>query len=185
LPGLAAIVLIIGISLDANVLIYERVREKRRDAFSSRRVKHGFARAVRTVIDANLTVLIVAIILFYVSKGAVRGFAATLIVGPHHDILYRLPWSRARSWNLWISRRKPRTLLVGVRSGIFDGSRIRFMGIRRYTFTASAILSLATLLAIATVGMHLGIDFTGGSIIEVRQNKAWQMRPISNRALSN
>jgi SecD/SecF fusion protein len=69
---------------------------------------------------------------------------------------------------MWISRRKPRTLLVGVRSGIFDNANIRFMGIRRYTFTASAALSVVTLLAFATVGMHLGVDFAGGSIIEVR-----------------
>jgi SecD/SecF fusion protein len=168
LPGLAAIVLIIGISLDANVLIYERVREEEKKThLLVDALKHGFARAVRTVIDANLTVLIVAIILFYVSKGAVRGFAATLIVGLITTFFTACLVTRSII-DLWISRRKPRTLLVGVRSGIFDGSRIRFMGIRRYTFTASAILSLATLLAIATVGMHLGIDFTGGSIVEVR-----------------
>jgi SecD/SecF fusion protein len=168
LPGLAAIVLIIGISLDANVLIYERVREEEKKThFLVDALKHGFARAVKTVIDANLTVLIVAIILFYVSKGAVRGFAGTLIVGLITTFFTACLVTRSIV-DLWISRRKPRTLLVGVRSGIFDGSRIRFMGIRRYTFTASAILSLATLLAIATVGMHLGIDFTGGSIVEVR-----------------
>jgi SecD/SecF fusion protein len=168
LPGLAAIVLIIGISLDANVLIYERVREEEKKThLLVDALRHGFARAVKTVIDANLTVLIVAAILFYVSKGTVRGFAATLVVGLVTTFFTACLVTRSIV-DLWISRRKPRTLLDGVRSGIFDGSRIRFMGIRRYTFTASAILSLATLLAIATVGMHLGIDFTGGSIVEVR-----------------
>jgi SecD/SecF fusion protein len=168
LPGLAAIVLIIGIALDANVLIYERVREEEMQThFLVDALKHGFARAAKTVVDANLTVLIVAIILFYVSSGTVRGFAATLIIGVFTTFFTACVVTRSIV-DLWISHRRPRILLVGVRSGIFDGSRIRFMGIRRYTFTLSAILSLATLLALATVGMRLGIDFTGGSIIEVR-----------------
>jgi SecD/SecF fusion protein len=106
LPGLAAIVLIIGISLDANVLIYERVREEEKKThFLVDALKHGFARAVRTVIDANLTVLIVAIILFYVSKGAVRGFAATLIVGLITTFFTACLVARSIV-DLWISRRK-------------------------------------------------------------------------------
>ncbi|MBB3608050.1 protein translocase subunit SecDF [Rhizobium sp. BK602] len=168
LPGIAAIVLIIGIALDATVLIYERVREEEKTThhlFDA--LRHGFNRAAATVADANLTVLIVAAILFYVSSGAVRGFAATLIVGVFTTFFTACFVTRSLI-DAWISHRKPRSLLAGVRSGIFDGANIRFMGIRRYTFTISAALSLATLLAFATVGMHLGIDFTGGSILEVR-----------------
>ncbi|NTG73472.1 protein translocase subunit SecDF [Rhizobium rhizogenes] len=168
LPGIAAIVLIIGMALDANVLIYERVREEEKKThLLVDALRHGFNRAVSTVADANFTVLIIAAILFYVSSGAVRGFAATLIVGVFTTFFTACFVTRSLV-SAWISHRKPRVLLAGVRSGIFDGANIRFMGIRRYTFTVSAALSVATLLAFAAVGMHLGIDFTGGSIIEVR-----------------
>ena len=168
LPGVAAIVLIIGIGLDALVLIYERVREEEKKThLLVDALRHGFNRAAATVADANLTVLIVAAILFYASTGAVRGFAATLMVGVISTFFTSCFVTRSLV-NMWISRRKPRTLLVGVRSGIFDNANIRFMGIRRYTFTVSAALSVITLIAFATVGMHLGIDFAGGSIIEVR-----------------
>ena len=168
LPGIAAIVLIIGMALDANVLIYERVREEEKKThLLVDALRHGFNRAVSTVADANFTVLIIAVILFYVSSGAVRGFAATLIVGVFTTFFTACLVTRSLV-DAWISHRKPRVLLAGVRSGIFDGVNIRFMGIRRYTFTVSAALSVATLLAFATIGMHLGIDFTGGSIIEVR-----------------
>ncbi len=168
LPGVAAIVLIIGIGLDALVLIYERVREEEKKThLLVDALRHGFNRAAATVADANLTVLIVAAILFYASSGSVRGFAATLIIGVFTTFFTSCFVTRSLV-DMWISHRKPRTLLVGVRSGVFDNANIRFMGIRRYTFTVSAALSVATLLAFATVGMHLGIDFAGGSIIEVR-----------------
>ena len=168
LPGVAAIVLIIGIGLDALVLIYERVREEEKKThLLVDALRHGFNRAAATVADANLTVLIVAAILFYVSSGSVRGFAATLIIGVFTTFFTSCFVTRSLI-DMWISHRKPRTLLVGVRSGIFDNANIRFMGIRRYTFTVSAALSVATLVAFATIGMHLGIDFAGGSIIEVR-----------------
>ncbi|MDL2406644.1 protein translocase subunit SecDF [Rhizobium calliandrae] len=168
LPGIAALVLIIGIALDANVLIYERVREEEKKThLLVDALRHGFNRAAATVADANLTLLIVAAILFYVSSGAVRGFAATLITGIFTTFFTACFVTRSLV-DAWISHRKPRVLLAGVRSGIFDGANIRFMGIRRYSFTVSAALSIATLIAFAAVGMHLGIDFTGGSIIEVR-----------------
>ncbi|MGV1757748.1 protein translocase subunit SecDF [Rhizobium sp. A22-96] len=168
LPGVAAIVLIIGIGLDALVLIYERVREEEKKThLLVDALRHGFNRAAATVADANLTVLIVAAILFYASSGSVRGFAATLIIGVFTTFFTSCFVTRSLI-DMWISHRKPRTLLVGVRSGIFDNANIRFMGIRRYTFTVSAALSVATLVAFATIGMHLGIDFAGGSIIEVR-----------------
>ncbi|NTF41838.1 protein translocase subunit SecDF [Rhizobium rhizogenes] len=168
LPGVAAIVLIIGIGLDAMVLIYERVREEEKKThLLVDALRHGFNRAAATVADANLTVLIVAAILFYASSGSVRGFAATLIIGVFTTFFTSCFVTRSLI-DMWISHRKPRTLLVGVRSGIFDNANIRFMGIRRYTFTVSAALSVATLVAFATIGMHLGIDFAGGSIIEVR-----------------
>lgn len=168
LPGIAAIVLIIGMAIDANVLIYERVREEEKKThLLVAALRKGFSRAASTVADANLTVLIVAAVLLYASSGAVQGFAATLVIGVFTTFFTACLVTRSII-DICISRRKPRTLLAGVRSGIFDGANIRFMAIRRYTFSILAALSVAIMLAFAAVGMHLGIDFTGGSIIEVR-----------------
>ncbi|MEZ2130589.1 MULTISPECIES: protein translocase subunit SecDF [unclassified Sinorhizobium] len=168
LPGIAAIVLIIGMAIDANVLIYERVREEEKKThLLVAALRKGFSRAASTVADANLTVLIVAAVLLYASSGAVQGFAAALVIGVFTTFFTACLVTRSII-DICISRRRPRALLAGVRSGIFDGASIRFMAIRRYTFSILAALSVAIMLAFAAVGMHLGIDFTGGSIIEVR-----------------
>jgi preprotein translocase subunit SecD len=82
LPGIAGIVLTVGMAVDANVLIFSRIREELNNGLSPQQaIKSGFDRAFVTILDANLTTLIVAIILFAIGTGAVKGFAVTLIVG--------------------------------------------------------------------------------------------------------
>ena len=168
LPGIAGIVLTVGMAVDANVLIYERVREEIKNgrpiiqAFDA-----GFTRALATIVDANLTTLIAAVILFYMGSGPVRGFAVTLSVGIVTTVFTAFTLSR---WmvSFWLRRTRPKALPKGVRTGFFDFARIRFMAIRNYTFAISAALTLAAIVGFATVGMNLGIDFTGGSLIELK-----------------
>jgi SecD/SecF fusion protein len=168
LPGIAGIVLIIGMAVDSNVLIYERVREELK---AGRQLPEacdaGFKRAFWTIIDANITTLIAAVILFYMGSGPVRGFAVTLAIGILTTVFIAFTLTQ---WIIvtWIKRRRLKHLPKDVRTAMFDRAHIRFMGIRRFSFTASAALSLCAMIALATVGMHLGIDFNGGSIIEVR-----------------
>jgi SecD/SecF fusion protein len=168
LPGIAGIVLTIGMAVDANVLIYERVREEVKSgrpviqAFDA-----GFQRALATIVDANVTTLIAAVILFYLGSGPVRGFAVTLSVGIVTTVFTAFTMSR---WmvSFWLRRTRPKTLPKGVRTGFFDFANIRFMAIRKYTFAFSAAATLAAIVGFSTVGMNLGIDFTGGSIIELK-----------------
>ena len=168
LPGIAGIVFTMGLAVDSNVLIYERIREelKRGHPFLQS-CEIGFSRAYVTIIDANVTTLIVAIILFYMGSGPVRGFAVALAIGILATLFTAFTLTR---WliAIWIKRRHPKHLPKGVRTGVFDGANIRFMGIRRYTFTASAILSLIAMISFLSFDMHLGVDFTGGSLVEVR-----------------
>jgi len=168
LPGIAGIVLTMGMAVDSNVLIYERIREEAKAGrtFLEACVA-GFSRALTTIVDANVTTLIAAIILFYLGSGPVRGFAVTLAIGILTTVFTAFSLTR---WFVakWIEKRKPRTMPPGVRTGMFDRAHIRFMGIRRYTFTVSAVLALGAFIAVETAGVHLGIDFTGGSIMEVR-----------------
>ncbi|NKN36357.1 protein translocase subunit SecDF [Agrobacterium sp. a22-2] len=168
LPGIAGIVLTIGMAVDSNVLIYERIREEYRSGRALiQSIDTGFSKAFGTIVDANLTTLIAAVVLFFLGSGPVRGFSVTLAIGIITTVFTAFTLTR---WLFaeWVRRRRPKLMPRGVRTGIFDGTNIPFMGIRRYVFMISAAVSLASLIGFATVGMSLGIDFTGGSIIEVK-----------------
>ncbi len=168
LPGIAGIVLTMGMAVDSNVLIYERVREEVRAGRPlMQAMDAGFSRAFSTIVDANVTTLIAAVVLFYMGSGPVRGFSVTLTVGIITTVFTAFTMTR---WMVafWLRRSRPKALPNGVRTGMFDAANIRFMAIRNYTFAASAALSIAAIIGVATVGLNLGIDFVGGSIIEVK-----------------
>jgi SecD/SecF fusion protein len=168
LPGIAGIVLTIGMAVDSNVLIYERIREEVRNGKPFvQAVDSGFSRALSTIIDANVTTLIAAVVLFFLGSGPVRGFSVTLTVGIVTTVFTAFTLTR---WMVaaWVRRSRPKTMPKGVRTGIFDGTKIRFMRIRNFNFGISALLSMAAIIGFLTVGMNLGIDFKGGSIFEVK-----------------
>ncbi|HWT57286.1 MAG TPA: protein translocase subunit SecDF [Rhizobium sp.] len=167
LPGIAGIVLIVGMAVDSNVLIYERIREEEKTAHSfAEAAGRGFSRAFATIVDANVTIFIAAIILFFLGSESIRGFAVTLAVGILTTVFTAFTLTRSIV-AVWLLRRHPRHLPKSVLTHLFEHANIRFMGIRRYVFTASAIISLIAMAAFATAGLRLGIDFTGGSLIEV------------------
>lgn len=173
LPGIAGIVLTVGMAVDSNVLIYERIREEHRSGRSLiQSIDVGFSRAFATILDANITTLIAAVILFYLGSGPVRGFAVTLAIGIVTTVFTAFTLTR---WLVaeWVRRRRPKELPKGLLDRLKKDSTIRFMGIRRFTFMLSAALSVASMVLFATVNMNYGIDFKGGSMIEL-QSKAEQ-----------
>lgn len=114
LPGMAGIVLTVGMAVDANVLIFERIREELRNGMSSQAAIHsGFERALSTIIDANLTTLIVGIILFSVGTGPVKGFAVTLCIGIVTSMITAITMTRAMV-NLVYGGRNVKRLRVGI-----------------------------------------------------------------------
>ncbi|WP_333631756.1 protein translocase subunit SecD, partial [Agrobacterium cavarae] len=168
LPGIAGIVLTIGMAVDSNVLIYERIREEVKSGkplISS--LENGFTRAFATIIDANLTTFIVACVLFYMGTGPVKGFAVTLAVGIVTTVFTAYTLT-AWLFGAWVRRSRPKHLPKGVRTGMFDGRDIPFMKYRRFVFGLTAVIMLACVGGFMTKGLNLGIDFQGGSIIEVR-----------------
>ena len=168
LPGIAGIVLTIGMAVDSNVLIYERIREEvkaGKPLISS--LENGFTRAFATIIDANLTTFIVACVLFYMGTGPVKGFAVTLAVGIVTTVFTAYTLT-AWLFGAWVRRSRPKHLPKGVRTGIFDGRDIPFMKYRRVVFGITAVVMLACVGGFMTKGLNLGIDFQGGSIIEVQ-----------------
>ncbi|HVW57434.1 MAG TPA: protein translocase subunit SecDF [Rhizobiaceae bacterium] len=168
LPGIAGIVLTIGMAVDSNVLIYERIREERRNGRSIiQAIDSGFARALATILDSNITTLIAAVVLFFLGSGPVRGFAVTLAVGIITTVFTAYTFTR---WVVaeWVRRSRPKELPKGYFRLVPEVTRIPFMKVRLQVFVLSLCLCAASVGYVFTQGFNLGIDFTGGTIMEVR-----------------
>ncbi|CAN7488570.1 preprotein translocase subunit SecD [Devosia sp. Root413D1] len=168
LPGIAGIVLTIGVAVDANVLIYERMREEQRAGKSIlAALDAGFHRAWGTIIDSHLTQLIAAIVLYFLGSGPIQGFAVTLALGILTSLFTAYTVTRFFI-GIWYHWKRPKTLRIQHFRFIPDGTKIDFMKMSRAAIILSIVL---TVLAIGTAyfkGFNLGIDFVGGSAIEVQ-----------------
>ncbi|MEX0346481.1 MAG: protein translocase subunit SecDF [Rhizobiaceae bacterium] len=183
LPGIAGIVLTVGMAVDSNVLIYERIREERRAGRSMiQAIDAGFSRAMTTIVDANVTTLIAAVILFYLGTGPVKGFAVTLAIGIGSTLFTAFTLTR---WMIaeWVRRQRPKELPRAPVTIVPPDTKIPFMWLRKVTFTGSAIALIASLALFATINMNYGIDFKGGTLIEVqtRQGEPADIGSIRSR----
>jgi len=181
LPGIAGIVLTIGMAVDANVLIYERIREELKLGKSNvAAINHGFERAWGTIIDSHLTQLIAAIVLYFLGTGPVQGFAVTLALG----ILTSLFTSYTVTLYfvaLWYKIRRPKTLKIQHFRFIPDGTTIPFMKISKVLIIVSILASFAAIGTAVTKGFNLGIDFIGGSAIELQYTGQGEADPARIR----
>jgi SecD/SecF fusion protein len=168
LPGIAGIVLTIGMAVDANVLIYERIREEQNAGKSVlASIDAGFKRAWGTIVDSHFTQLIAAIVLFFLGSGPVQGFAVTLGLGIVTSLF--TAYTVTLYWvGLWYRFRRPKTLRIQHFRFIPDGTKIPFMKISRYVIILSIVLSVISIGSAVFRGFNLGIDFRGGSVIEVQ-----------------
>lgn len=168
MPGIAGIVLTVGMAVDSNVIIYERVREERRLGRSLvQSLDSGFARAFSTIVDANFTTFIAAVILFFLGSGPVKGFAVTLAIGIITTVFTAFTLTR---WliSVWLRYTKPKELPRGLIQLIPDDTTLPFMSWRRWAFGLSAALSIAATVLFFTIEMNYGIDFRGGTSIEIQ-----------------
>src|SRR5690606_18559804 len=169
LPGIAGIVLTIGVAVDSNVIIFERIREEfaaGRSAIQS--IQSGFQRAMLTVVDANITTLIAAVVLFFLGSGPVQGFAVTLAIGVVTTMFtaYTLTQLFVAAWFRW---RRPKTLKVNLLERILPlEPTFKFMKWRVAALILTGILTVGTIGATVVNGLNLGIDFTGGTAIELQ-----------------
>ena len=164
LPGIAGIVLTLGMSVDANVLILERLREElQRGRTLKLAVTHGFDRAFLTIIDCNLTTLISGIVLYYLGTGPVRGFAVSLSIG----ILTTLFCNLWLNWILteWIVSREVFSNLNMMQ--FFKTTKINFMSIGRFSIPLSGAAVLASIVLFFSYQDQIyDVDFTGGTLIQ-------------------
>lgn len=168
LPGIAGIVLTMGMAVDSNVLIYERILEERKQGRSVvQSIDAGFHKAFGTIMDANITSLIAAAVLFFLGSGPVRGFAVTLALGILTTIFTAITLTR---WMVafWLKRRRPKEVHRGFFTFVPKATSIPFMAVRRVGFAITLLLSIASIGGLATMGLNYGIDFTGGTVIEAK-----------------
>ena len=163
LPGLAGLILTIGIGVDANVLVFERIREElvhHRTALEA--VGSGFQRAFSSILDANVTTVIAAAILFWQGSGPVQGFATVLCLGIFSSMFAALIISRTGAE--WLAEKGGRGSLHMMR--LFENCKINFLGLRGPAFILSGLLFGAGLVTVAIKGEKvLGVDFTGGDLV--------------------
>ncbi|MCK4806042.1 MAG: protein translocase subunit SecD [Candidatus Aegiribacteria sp.] len=184
LPGIAGIILTIGMAVDASVLIYERIREEKKSGKGIRAaVRSGYSRAFVTILDANLTTLITALVLFKFGTGPIKGFAVTLSIGILASMFCSLVFSRAFI-ELLLRNKKRMDLSFGKRS-ILGDRHYSFVEMRKKTYIISAVVILIGVGAFfINGGLNLSIDFTGGLETNVVSNIATNTEELKD-ALEN
>ncbi len=168
LPGIAGIVLTIGMSIDANVIIFERIREELRNGKALTQAIHdGFSHAITSVLDANITTFLTGAVLFIFGSGPIKGFATTLMIGIITTIFTAvfitrllIDWYAAKGKDLSFSTSLTKNLLANV--------NVDFLSKRKLWYAISGILILISLGSMFTRGFDQGIDFVGGRSYQVR-----------------
>lgn len=165
LPGIAGIILTIGMAVDANVIIFERIREElRRGLACGQAIAEGYGRATLTILDANVTTIIAAIILYQFGTGPIRGFAVTLTLGILASMFTAIFVSRIL-FDLFKGVKKP----VSGLSIIRPGTKIDFIGRRKMAFAVSILVILIGVGSLMVQGgPKYGVDFAGGITVQVK-----------------
>lgn len=170
LPGIAGIILTIGMAVDANILINERIREETRNGKrAAMALREGFGKAYSTIMDSNFTTLIAVSLLFMFGSGPVKGFAVTIGIGLLTSLFTAIAVTRLiMEWQL---RGREREILKI--SGIawldhLSERGVNFMRLRILGLVTSAVLSIAAVVLFLHPGLKYGVDFTGGTVVEVQ-----------------
>lgn len=171
LPGIAGIILCLGIAVDSNILIFSRIREETaKGAIAIKALSLGYGRAWATIFDANITTLLAMVMLFMFGAGAVRGFAVTMSLGIVISMFTAVPLMRFIMETL-VRRRKLKRLDVAPLFGAVPApGKLSFMRRGRLALAVSAVLSLGSLGLLVAPGPNLGIDFTGGVQMVLRSD---------------
>ena len=181
LPGIAGIILTIGMAVDANVLIFERIREELRSGKTIRAaIDSGYSNALSAIIDANVTTFLVGIVLYQFGTGPIRGFALTLCIGIISSLFTAFFVTRT-IFDLLTRKSQQSTLSIGP-VALFANLNIRFLSLRNIGFGASAAgLLLGGVSILGINGIRPGIDFAGGTLLELHFDPAVQVEDIRSQ----
>ncbi|WP_417362033.1 protein translocase subunit SecDF [Galbibacter sp.] len=169
LPGIAGIVLTIGMSVDANVIIFERIKEElRAGKGQAQAIADGFGNALSSILDANITTGLTAIVLLMFGSGPVQGFATTLIIGILTSLFTAIFVTRLMIERNYSKSKKNFTFTTFITEKLPKNLNINFLGKRKIAYIVSSILLLVSIASLATKGLEGGVDFVGGRSYQVR-----------------
>ncbi len=170
LPGIAGLVLTLGMSVDANVLIFERIREELREGKSVKlAIADGYKHAYSAIIDANITSLLTAVVLAYFGTGPIQGFATTLIVGIFTSLFSSILLTRL-IFSYRLDKSKSISFYRGFSENLFINMNIDFVGKRKKFYLLSIGVVLVSIISLIAVGLDKSVEFTGGRVYRVEFN---------------
>jgi SecD/SecF fusion protein len=168
LPGIAGIVLTMGMAVDANVLIYERIREELRAGKGIKlAISDGYKRAYSAIIDGNLTTLLTGIVLYVFGTGPIKGFATTLVIGILTSLFTAIFVTRL-IYEYLLKRNAKLTFSIPATENVLKNTRIDFIGMRKYFYAASIAVTIIGITSLFVRGLNQGIDFSGGRTFVVK-----------------
>lgn len=168
LPGMAGIVLTLGMAVDANVIIYERIKEEIRAGKGFRlAITDGYKNAYSAIIDGNVTTLLTGIVLYVFGTGPVQGFATTLIIGILSSLFTAIFISRLLFVGM-MNKNMKINFSTKFTANVFANANYKFLGMRKTAYMISAALIIISIGSLATKGLNFGIDFTGGRTYIIR-----------------
>ena len=169
LPGIAGIVLTIGMSVDANVLVFERIREElRKGKGLALSISDGFSNALSSILDANITTGLTAVVLFLFGSGPIKGFATTLLIGILTSLFTAIFVTRLFIEGYLVKKGRQLTFATPLTANLFSKIDFKFIASRKIAYAVSAVLILASLGSLATKGLQEGVDFVGGRTYQIR-----------------
>lgn len=181
LPGIAGIVLTIGMAVDANVVIFERAKEELdsgKTVEEAVNYSYTWKGAMSSIVDANITTALTALILFIFGTGPIKGFATTLLIGIATSLFTAIFITRILlDWSL--SKNENITFSTNITKNWFKNLNFDFLGKRKIAYSISAVLVVLSLVSIFTKGLNQGVDFVGGRTFQVRFAEAVKAEDVA------
>jgi SecD/SecF fusion protein len=181
LPGIAGIVLTMGMDVDANILIFERIREELRNGKGLKlAIADGYKRAYPAIIDSKVTTMLTGIVLYVFGTGPIKGFATTLIIGIPTSVFCSIFLTRLIYESL-LKRNVNLHFSIKLTADIFKHTKIDFIGIRKYFYIISGVIITSGIVSLFVRGLNPGIDFSGGRSYVIRFDKPVVTEDIANK----
>jgi SecD/SecF fusion protein len=180
LPGIAGIVLTMGMSVDANVLIFERIREEIRAGKGIKlAIADGYKGALSAIMDSNITTLLTGIVLYIFGTGPIKGFATTLVIGIFTSLFSAIFITRL--FYEWLLKKNVNlTFSIKITANILRNTNIDFIGKRRIFYTISILVTVIGIASLVIRGLNPGIDFIGGRTYVVRFDQSVSTADVAN-----
>ena len=184
LPGIAGLVLTLGMAVDANVIIYERVKEELRAGKGlGKAIADGYSNAYSAIVDGQITTLLTGIVLFIFGSGPVQGFATTLIIGIVTSVLTSIFITRI-IFDDRVSKGKNISFDSKLTRNFLQNTKVDFIGKKKIAYIVSGALILISLVSIFTKGFTYGVDFTGGRTYVVRFDQSVTAEDVRAAAIA-